>query len=189
MMLIQNRQDILKIIQADAEMMKILKAAQTLQLPDWWICAGFVRSKIWDVLHEYSEPTPIDDVDVVYFDPDNLDETIEKDFEAQLREIMPTIPWSVKNEARMHLVNNFAPYNSTVDAIAKFPETVTSLGIKLTKDGEVLLTCPHGVTDVLSMLVRPTPFFLESDERMQIYHSRIQKKNWKSKWHKVTYIE
>ncbi|GIO25609.1 nucleotidyltransferase family protein [Ornithinibacillus bavariensis] len=186
--MLKSEQDILKVIQNDSEMMAIINAAQTMQLPDWWICAGFVRSKIWDVLHEFKEPTIIDDVDVVYFDPNNLEESIEKDYEQRLKKLMPSVPWSVKNEARMHHINNLEPYKSTVDAIAKFPETVTSLGVKRTEDGEILLVCPHGVTDVLSLTVRPTPFFKQSEDRMKIYHSRIHKKNWKSKWYKVTYF-
>ena len=35
-----------------------------------WIC----RSKIWDILHDFSERTPIPDIDVIYFDPTNIDE-------------------------------------------------------------------------------------------------------------------
>lgn len=41
------------IIQNDQEMLRILKIVQSLNLPDWWICAGFIRNKIWDVLHGY----------------------------------------------------------------------------------------------------------------------------------------
>ena len=40
-------------------MMDLLKGAKSLNLPDWWICAGFVRSKIWDVLHGFDERTTI----------------------------------------------------------------------------------------------------------------------------------
>jgi hypothetical protein len=40
-------------------MMDIIKSAKSLNLPDWWICAGFVRSKIWYTLHYFNERTPI----------------------------------------------------------------------------------------------------------------------------------
>ena len=34
------------------------------------IGAGFVRNKVWDFLHEFSEPSAgMSDVDLVYFDP------------------------------------------------------------------------------------------------------------------------
>jgi hypothetical protein len=48
--MIKNEEDVIKLIQCDGKMMEIIKVASTLNLPDWWICVGFVRSKIWDVL-------------------------------------------------------------------------------------------------------------------------------------------
>lgn len=76
--MIQTNDDIVRIIQEDEWMMDILRSAQSLNLPDWWVCAGFVRSKIWDVLHEFDERTPLSDIDVIYFDPSNIDEETEK---------------------------------------------------------------------------------------------------------------
>lgn len=70
----KSEQDIIKLIEDDIWMMNILKTAKTLQLPDWWVCAGFVRSKIWDTLHGFGERTSLEDIDVIYFDSTNLDE-------------------------------------------------------------------------------------------------------------------
>ncbi|WP_047979816.1 nucleotidyltransferase family protein [Ornithinibacillus contaminans] len=188
-MQLQNEKDIYDIIQQDTTMMEILKAAHTLDLPDWWICAGFVRSKIWDVLHDFTQPTIIDDVDLVYFDKFTTDEAMEKEYENRLKQLLPSVPWSVKNEARMHLRNGIDPYTSTVDAISKFPETVTALGVKLIRNGELRLTAPHGVEDVLNLTVRPTPDCKCSDAQMKIYYKRIKSKNWKATWNKVTYLD
>ncbi|MCH1627872.1 nucleotidyltransferase family protein [Ferdinandcohnia quinoae] len=166
-------------------MMEILKAVKSLDLPDWWICAGFVRAKIWDTLHGFSERTNPPDVDVIYFDNENIDELTEKCLEGKLRRIIPDIPWSVKNEARMHVVNNISPYSSSVDAISKFPETATTLGVKLNKNEDVILTAPCGIDDVINLEVKPTTYFTETKERAAIYEDRIIKKNWKSIWHMI----
>lgn len=80
------------------------------------------------MLHGFKERTPISDIDVIYYDDGNTDELEEKKLEMRLRNILPDIPWSVKNEARMHVVNGIPPYSSSIDAISKFPETATSLG-------------------------------------------------------------
>ena len=98
-----NEEKIILIIREDKWMMEILRAAKSLNLPDWWICVGFVRSKIWDTLHNFNERTPILDIDVIYFEPTNIDELEEKKFEEKLKSLIPNIPWSVKNEARMHI--------------------------------------------------------------------------------------
>ncbi|KEK25089.1 nucleotidyltransferase family protein [Bacillus gaemokensis] len=183
---IKTEQDIIGLIQNDTWMMEILQTAKSLQLPDWWVCAGFVRSKIWDVLHGYEERTTLPDVDIVYFDPINLDESAEKTLENKLKNIDSIIPWSVKNPARMHVINNMPPYSSSVDAISKFPETATALGVTLDKQDNVVLTAPCGIEDVLTLQVKPTPHFLETKERTTMYEKRLQKKNWQSKWPNIT---
>lgn len=181
-----NEEDIIALIREDVWMMKLLIAAKTLNLPDWWICAGFVRSKIWDTLHGFSVRTIIPDIDVIYFDPTNIDELEEKQLEVKLKSIVPDIPWSVKNEARMHIRNNVAPYTSSADAISRFPETATALGIKLDERENVILTAPCGICDAISLVVKPTPFILENKNLSGIYNERIIKKDWKSTWHKLT---
>jgi uncharacterized protein len=185
-MKISTVQDILQLIKDDQLMMDIIRTAKTLELPDWWVCAGFVRSKFWDTLQGFTSRTEIPDVDVIYFNPDSVDESEEKQYEAKLRSILPNVPWSVKNEARMHLVNDIPPYSSAVDAIAKFPETVTSLGVKMDDTDELVLVAPHGIEDLINFHVRPTPYFEETIERAQIYETRLIKKNWGAKWDKVT---
>ena len=63
--MLRNQEDVVKLIQNDHRMMEIIKAASKLNLPDWWICAGFVRSKIWDTLHGFEKRTNTPDVDVM----------------------------------------------------------------------------------------------------------------------------
>ncbi|MEK4848209.1 nucleotidyltransferase family protein [Bacillus altitudinis] len=184
-MKLKSEQDIIQLVKDDEWMMEILQDAKSLNLPDWWVCAGFVRSKIWDTLHDYTERTPMPDVDVIYFDKSKLDETIEKQLEQKLKSINPLIPWSVKNEARMHIANNIPPYSSSTDAISKFPETATALGLTLDEQNDVILTAPYGIEDVLNLLIKPTPYFEETKERAKIYEERIVKKNWKSVWGKI----
>ena len=65
----------------------------------------------------------------------------------------------------MHIVNNIPPYSSAVDAISKFPETATALGVKLDEENNVKLTAPHGIEDVVNMEVKPTLILCESKDR------------------------
>jgi len=182
---IKNEEDILRIIKEDEWMMSILRTVTTLNLSDWWICAGFVRSKIWDELHGFSTRTPLADIDVIYFDSSNLDESEEKKIEDYLKSLMPAIPWSVKNQARMHLKNNMPPYSSSVDGISKFPETATALGVKLDERNNIIMTAPWGIQDAINLEVKPTPLYVESEELKNIYNKRVTKKNWESIWKKV----
>ncbi|WP_435166627.1 nucleotidyltransferase family protein [Paenibacillus glycanilyticus] len=182
---LENEQDIIDLVLEDEWMMKVLHTAGSLNLPDWWVCAGFVRSKVWDYLHGYTEQFALPDVDLIYYDPSQTDEAEEKALEQKLRDVMPDVPWSVKNEARMHLVNDIEPYSSAVDAMSKFPETVTALGLTLDGQNGVVLSAPHGIRDLLGFVVRPTPHFKQSPALMAIYEKRLLQKNWKSRWNKA----
>lgn len=185
-MRMMSENDVINLIKQDRWMMDILFAVKQLDLPDWWVCAGFVRSKIWDVLHKRISRTPISDIDVIYFDREHMDETIEKEYELHLNRLAPNLPWSVKNQARMHQRNHVQPYHSSVDAISKFPETATSIGVRLDEGGELRIAAPHGMNDLVKLKVNPTPFFKESNERMEIYRTRIKQKNWQRTWNQLT---
>ena len=52
------------MLRQDKPRMQQLQAVQTLQLPDCFVAAGFVRNMVWDALHDYP-PTPLNDVDVI----------------------------------------------------------------------------------------------------------------------------
>lgn len=179
---LEHEADIIQLVQNDPWMMDILENARSLQLPDWWVCAGFVRAKIWDTLHGFEERTPLPDIDVIYYDDSNLQEKVEKDWEAKLRDLNPNVPWSVKNQARMHTVNQLPPYTSAVDAISKFPETATALGLSLDPSGKIILVAPHGISDVIHVVLRPTPHFTENPSLLPIYKQRVIKKNWQATW-------
>lgn len=179
-------QTIIEWITDDRWMMEILRNVRSLSLPDSWICAGFVRSKIWDMLHQINPRTVLADIDVVYYDPDDLDENTEKEWERQLSYIQPALPWSVKNEARMHIANGIAPYDSTVDAISYFPETATALGVRLDEKDQLILVAPCGLTDVFEMKIRVNPHFLQGRGDIQTYKQRIQQKNWQHTWDRLT---
>lgn len=180
--MLKNEKDIIESIQKDEWMMSLLKAVKSADLRDGWICAGFVRSKIWDTLHGFNERTPLPDIDVIYFDDKNIGEDEEKEIENNLIIMYPGIPWSVKNEARMHLRNSVEPYTSSCDAVGKFPETATALGVKLDSRNKVILLAPHGVEDVINLIVKPTPYFEADKERLAVYENRVRNKNWQLIW-------
>ena len=125
-----NEQDIVRLVERDPWMMEVLREVAALELPDWMIGAGFVRSKVWDHLHGYAERTRLPDIDVIYFDPADVREETEKALEQRLRAKFAA-PWSVKNQARMHLKNHEEPYKSSEDALAHWVETPTCVAVTL----------------------------------------------------------
>ena len=177
-----KEQDILNLIRKDGWMMDILRVVQSLNLPDWMIGAGFVRNKIWDYLHKYEKRTPLNDIDVIYFDKENVDEKYEKIYEEKLREKLPNVNWSATNQARMRETDGDEPYLSSEDALSKWPETVTCVAVKLDENNDLILIAPHGIEDIVGLVVNPSPVFMK---KLGYYKERMKKKNWKSIWPKL----
>lgn len=174
------------LIESDEWMMDILRVAKSLNLPDWWVCAGFVRTKVWDTLHGYDFRTPLPDIDVIYFDKNDVSEEKEKHHEKRLLELCPVEPWSVKNQARMHVINNMPPYANSTEAMSKFPETATAIGIKLDQDNQLQLAAPCGIQDLINLVVKPTPLYKKTAEHASIYENRLKQKKWQALWPNIT---
>lgn len=171
--------DILRLVAEDAWMMAVLATARSLHLPDWWIGAGFVRARVWDVLHGRSARTRLDDVDVIYFDPAAIEPSVEVEHEAELYRKRPDVPWSVKNQARMHLRNGDAPYRDCEDAMRHWLETATCVGIGLDADDRLRLIAPYGLDDLFGLRLRPTP---SGRQRPDEYRGRVDGKGWIRRW-------
>jgi hypothetical protein len=173
--------DIATFIQNRPEMVRLLEIVGRLCLPDAWIGAGFVRNAVWDAL-TFRQPSPLNDIDVVYFDRGNR--RSEHDAEIALVRACPGVPWTVKNQARMHVRNGDAPYRDSADAIAHWPETATAVAANLSQ-GRVNVIAPHGVADLFGLIVRPTPAFAA---KLDLYRARIRQKNWRVRWPELTIL-
>lgn len=185
-----TKNDIITAIEDDQWMIDILNLVKTLNLPDWWIGAGFVRSKVWDMLHGYLQRTPLPDIDIIYFDKSDFSEnetrsnTTKKEeyYEKLLKGQRSEINWSVTNQARMHLFHNDQPYNTSEEALAHWVETATCIGVRLDKNNKVTLTAPHGTDDLLNLVLRPTS---SASKNMKTFSSRVKGKQWLTKWPKL----
>jgi hypothetical protein len=174
-----EHEDILRaLIAGDPWRMQVLRTVRALDLPDWAIGAGFVRSRVWDWLSGDARTTMPTDIDVLYYDAENLDPARETVFEGRLNEALPA-PWSVTNQARMHVENDEAPYASTEDALRHWLETPTAVAVRLSADDEIGVLAPWGLDDLFTMTVRPTP---SGRAKFDVYRRRIAAKNWAATW-------
>ncbi len=125
------------------------------------------------------------DIDVIHFDTSDTTLEMEKQLENELRFLLPNQPWSVKNQARMHMKSDFNPFSSSLDGVAHFPEIPTAIAVRLYhKELEVM--APYGLQDLFEMKVRPTPFYQMNSRYYPIYIERMMKKNWDLIWEKLS---
>lgn len=172
--------EIISILRADRRRWHLLGVVATLDLPDGWIGAGFIRNAVWDHLHGRPPSPPQGDVDVIWFDSDQTDPALDRLHEARLAESEPSVVWSVKNQARMHSRNVDPPYASTVDAMRHWPETATAVAARRHGDELCEVAAPLGLGDLFGLVLRPTTNFVEM--KRSIYDERLRSKKWVGRW-------
>jgi hypothetical protein len=181
----RNTADIATFIAHNPRMMRCLAVLAAHGPVDAWIGAGFVRNAVWDYLSRRNTEAVLPaDLDVVFHDPVNTTAEQDAAFEAALRTAAPDLPWSVRNQARMHERNGHRPYQDVADALAHWPETSTAIAARLGPKGVEILA-PFGVHDLLEMIIRPTPAFRTKPE---IPLARLAAKGWRTRWPRLRLV-
>lgn len=174
-------EQLLELIAADKWRMGVLNIIQDLDLPDWWVGAGFVRNAVWDHLHGF-QMTQLNDIDVMYFEPEQTSEQADENLETELFATSPRKPWSVKNQARMHQKIGVEPFTQSLDALQHWPETATAIAVSLDSRGQPILASCYGLEDLWAGIIRPT-----SEERTELCKQRMEEKKWLKRWNKLRF--
>ncbi|MEM1403885.1 MAG: nucleotidyltransferase family protein [Pseudomonadota bacterium] len=164
--------------------MDALRLAASLNLNDWCLAAGFVRNLVWDKVHSYTVSTPLNDIDLIYFDPVRDSSDSDKAIESELRAIS-NLPWSVKNQARMHVRNDDAPYLSTEHAMKHWVELETAIGARISSSGDLELVAPFGVASLFDSTVTINP----GRRKPADFTHRIKSKHWLELWPSLEVID
>jgi hypothetical protein len=170
--------------------MRALVAAREVDAPDWWIGAGAVRTAVWERLHGYEQPTPLADLDLIYFDPGDLSEGRERAIETLLKAALAGVPWQARNQAAVHLwfPEKFGyavePFDCSADAVATWPETASCVALRLAPDDRLIVCAPLGLGDLLGMIHRRNPARVSAAE----YERRVVGKRIAEKWPRVTIL-
>lgn len=155
----------------------------SLHLPDCWIVAGAVVQSYWNTVHGFEPLRGLRDVDIVYFDADDLTEESETEQEHRIRTAFADLPITldVKNEARVYLwyESRFGQaidaYSSVKSAIDTFPTTAGSIGIRPRDDG-IDCYASFGFDDLLDMTVRPN----KRQASRSVYADKVER--WRRIW-------
>ena len=185
---------LLKWITQDCERVRalelVLQCTKVHSMPQWCLAAGFVRNLVWDRLHGF-ELSPLNDIDLIYFCP--LDISPERDLaiETYLNQLAPELPWSVKNQARMHVRNQDMAYTSCVDAMSYWPELETAIGVSYQvvdtesdtqtcvgmknhpASYDIELVAPFGLNSLFALKLSANP-----KRALSVFHHRVATKGW-----------
>jgi uncharacterized protein len=91
-----------RVIRSEPWFIRVLHAVHVAQLPDAWVGAGVLRDLVWGAASWRFDAADVADVDVAFFDPEDL--TPERDARAQADLIRqaPEVPWEATNQAAVH---------------------------------------------------------------------------------------
>jgi hypothetical protein len=174
----------------------VLGTVAALDLPDCWVGAGAVRDLVWDTRFGRGfDPRNVADVDVVFFDPDDLSAEREHAIERTLQTLEQAIDWDVKNQARVHLWYEArfgypaTPLTSTADGVSTWPEVATAVAVRLDATGRLEITAPFGLDDLLDGVWRRN-FGTDGKNRVTDveYRARLERKQPHERWPAVVVV-
>lgn len=168
---------IVALIQQDPIRVEALAHVSQLNLPECYIAAGFVRNLVWDSLHNYVQPTPLNDVDVIYFDPNETNPNAFLDYQERLNACMPKLNWQVRNQATMHQRNGDKPYLSALDAMSYWPEKETAVAVRQAAPNQYECIAAFGFESLFSFCITYNP-----KRSRETFENRVNSKQWLVRW-------
>ena len=158
-----QRAALLAIVAASPTLMRTLRIARDLALPDWWIVSGALYQQVWNHLTGRPEMTGIKDIDLFYFDPDTSWEAEDAVIARAARAFPPSPLIEARNQARVPLwyESRFGhPYPAVADsaeAIDRFAAKTHAIGLRLREDDGFDLHAPYGLADIFAFRLTPNP--------------------------------
>ena len=183
----KHESELIDIVRQTPWLMRALRAVRSVSAPEGAIGAGAVRTAVWNHLHGFSGTPALRDVDVAYFDPRDLSKARDDAYLAELQALEPEFPWEITNQAGVHhwLTDAegrpFAPFRSMEEGIATWPETATSVSVRLNSDDSIRVIAPLGLEDLFDMVVRRNP----ARASVETFRQRVADKRYSARWPKV----
>lgn len=174
---------VIQLVKQDPLRVQALDCVKQLDLPQCYLAAGFVRNLVWDHLHDKRILTPLNDIDVIYFDSDEVDDSRYLDLELHLSQIMPDVRWQVRNQARMHIRNGDQPYQDIVDAMSYWPEKETAVAIRKLSEHRYQCISAFGFESLFELDVTYNP-----KRRRLEFEERLEAKEWLTHWPKLNVV-
>ena len=154
------------ILRATPNLMRVLRTARALGLPDWLVFSGAVYQPVLNHLTGRPADHGIKDYDLAYHDASDLsyeaeDAVIRRAAAAFGADLAPLV--EVRNQARVHLWfegrfgEAYAPLACSGDALARFVSPLFAVGVRLEADEAMTIFAPFGLEDLFALRLRPNP--------------------------------
>ncbi|MET7808881.1 nucleotidyltransferase family protein [Micromonospora chersina] len=173
-------------------LLDLLTTVREAGLPDAWIGAGVVRDLVWGQRYGAGfNPQDVRDVDVVFFDANDL--TAGNDVAATelLRRHDSADPWQATNQAAVHIwyesefgTGPVDALRSVADAVATWPETATCVAVRLDSAETLHVCAPLGLDDLLDGVWRRNPRRIT----VELSRARLSRRDPSTRWPQVKVV-
>ena len=151
------------IIRSSPLLMEVLTGLREDGLPDQLLVAGAIYNLVWNRLTGRTDLTGINDVDVFYFDDNDLSYEAEDVVIQRLNRRFAHLPLpvQVRNQARVHLWFPqkfgipFAPLSSSAQMLSLYASKTHSVGARLEREDSLTVVAPFGLDDIFSFRIVP----------------------------------
>jgi hypothetical protein len=166
---------------------EVLRRAEVLGLPGWYLTAGCLFQTVWNVLDGHDPERGIRDYDLFYFDDRDLSWDAEDEVIKRSADVFAGCGGEVevRNEARVYLwyEDKFGvpcpPFRSAEAAIDCFAATACCVGLRTT-GSDVAVYAPFGFDDLFDFVLRPNPVLATR----AVYDSKAAR--WSKLWPRLT---
>lgn len=153
------------IISTSPLLFTVLERLQALNLPEGAVASGAIYNTIWNHLTGRDPLTGIKDVDLIYFDDNDLsyeaEDAVIKRAEKQFSSL--PVPAELRNQARVHLwfEKKFGqPYprlKSALQSLEFYASRTHAIAAWLDDSAQVAIHAPFGLSDIFALRVTPNP--------------------------------
>lgn len=181
--------DLTRLLLNHSKIMQILKVLRSVE-PEAYIAAGVIRNTVWSHLHEQSYCLENTEVDVIFYHTYG-DDFYVNNLQKKLALSFPNIEWDITNQALVHTWykidtgESIAPLTSIEHALSLWPETATSVAVRLNEENEIEYIAPFGLADLFELKLRWNKKLVSH----QVFLDRLKEKKFLEKWSKLELID
>lgn len=186
----EYRDRVIEIINKNKILIQVFDKMKNFNFESYYIGAGCITQSIWNELTNRPLHYGIGDIDIIYFDDQDLSYEAEDKVIRTGDQLFSEIPIKIdiKNQARVHVwyKDKFGieleAFQSLEQAIDTWPTTATAFGVRKEHKGNWQVYAPFGFNDLFNMTVRANKRLITEG----IFMSKAIK--WKEKWPELNIV-
>lgn len=183
------QQDFIDLVMKSPCLLKTLAIISQLH-PKVYLSAGAVRNTVWSYLHGKTYDLNRSDMDVIYYNANECDDSYQKELQRDLKSKFPNQDWDVVNQALVHTWyrkdngEKIQPLTSIEEALSLWSETATAIAIRFDTFGNLEIIAPFGLSDLFELNLRWNSALVS----YQTFKNRVESKNWLQQWPKLKIV-